>query len=147
MDANIETPVKRTDHKVFRHNEKETIEELDIEKTNWPSDPLVSEEDEEVPVSNTTLKIQNRKHIKSEDSEDSAAASNLDDIIAQSEIEESTVKVDDEPYLADDPVPKYMLLGREALKKEDYDNAIKYFLKVVEILPTSGAVVLNLAVL
>ncbi|MBT8358544.1 MAG: tetratricopeptide repeat protein, partial [Deltaproteobacteria bacterium] len=142
LDANIEIPVKRTDRKVFRHNEKEAIEELDIEKTNWPRDPLVSEEDEEAPVSNTPLKIQNRKHIESEDS---AAASNLDDIVAQSEIEESTVKVDDEPYLADDPVPKYMLLGREALKKEDYDNAIKYFLKVVEILPTSGAVVLNLA--
>ena len=35
--------------------------------------------------------------------------------------------------------------GREALKKEDFDNAIKYFLKVVDILPSSGAVVLNLA--
>ena len=145
MDESIEKPAKQTDHRAFIDTEKETIEETDNKKTNWPKDPLVSEEDEETPEPETTLEMQDLKDIEPDDSDDSAATSRLDDIIAQSESEESTAKVDDESYLADDPVPKYMLLGRAALKKENFDNAIKYFLKVVDILPTSGAVVLNLA--
>jgi len=145
VDEIIEKPAKQTDHRDFIDTEKETIEETNNKKTNWPRDPLVSKEDEETPEPETTLKMQDLKHIEPDGSDDSAATSRLDDIIAQSESEESTAKVDDDSFNADDPVPKYMLLGREALKKEDFDNAIKYFLKVVDILPTSGAVVLNLA--
>ena len=145
VDKGIEKPAKQKDHNDFIYTEKETIEETDNEKTNWPKEPLVSEEDEEAPEPEATLKMQDLKHVEPDDSDDSVAASRLDDIIVQNEVEESTAKVDDESNIADDPVPKYMLLGREALKKEDFDNAIKYFLKVVDILPNSGAVVLNLA--
>ncbi|MCP4374444.1 MAG: tetratricopeptide repeat protein [Deltaproteobacteria bacterium] len=145
VDDSIEKPAKQTDLRAFIDTKKDTIEETDNEKTNRPRDPLISEEDEEAPESETSLKTQDLKHIEPDDSDDPAAASRVDDIVTKSELEESTAKVDDESYSADDPVSKYMLLGREALKKEDFDNAIKYFLKVVDILPTSGAVLLNLA--
>jgi len=142
VDESLEKPANQPSHKAFINTKKETIEEIENENTNWPRVPIISEEDEVIPEPENTQKMQDQKPIESDDS---AAASRLNGIIAQSELKESTAKVDDDSYLADDPVPKYMLLGREALKKEDYDNAIKYFLKVVEILPTSGAVVLNLA--
>jgi len=99
-------------------------------------------EDEEEREPETPVELQDLKHIESADS---STVAGFDDIIAQNLLEGSTAKGDDESSLADDPVPKYMALGQEALKKEDYDNAIEYFLKVVDILPTAGTVVLNLA--
>ncbi|MBW1820378.1 MAG: tetratricopeptide repeat protein, partial [Deltaproteobacteria bacterium] len=152
VDESIEKPTEQPDHEAFINAEKakpekekpkkERIDKTDKEKANLVAEPLVPAEDEEVHEPETPEEQLGHGHIELTDS---AAADRLDDVIAQSLLEKSTAKVDDEPYLTDDPVPKYMVLGREALEKKDYDNAIEYFLKVVDILPTAGTVVLNLA--
>jgi len=156
VDESIEKPAEQPDHEAFINTErekpekekpeKEKIEKEKIDKTNNEKENLVPEPfesaKEEVSEPETPLELQDLKHVESADS---AATARLDDIIAQSLLKKSTAKVDDESHLADDPVPKYMVLGQEALQKEDYDNAIEYFLKVVDILPTAGMVVLNLA--
>ena len=142
VDESIEKPAKQPDHETFIHAEKEKIKEPDKKKGNWVAEPFVSTEDEEVRKPEAPVELIDLKPIESVDS---ATAARLDDIISQSLLEESSAKVDDESYFADDPVPKYMVLALEALKNEDYDNAIEYFLKVVDILPTAGTIVLNLA--
>jgi tetratricopeptide (TPR) repeat protein len=152
VDKSVEKPAERTDHKASINAEKdkaerekpeeEKIDKTDNEKANRVTEPFVPTEDEEEREPETPVELQDLRHIESADS---SAAARLDDIIEQNLLEESTAKGDDESSLADDPVPKYMALGQEALKKEDYDNAIECFLKVVDILPTAGTVVLNLA--
>jgi len=151
-DESVEKQAEQPDHEASKNAEREKpekekpekdkIDKTDNENANRVTEPFVPAEDEEVSEPETPVELQDRKHIESVDS---SAAAPLDDIIAQNLSEESTAKGDDESYLADDPVPKYMALGQEALKNEDYDNAIEYFLKVVDILPTAGTVVLNLA--
>jgi tetratricopeptide (TPR) repeat protein len=147
MAESVENQAKQPDHEASinakkEKPEEETIDKTDIEKTNRVTEPFVPTEDEEESKPETPVEMQDKKHIESADS---AEAARLDDSIAQNLSEESTAKVDDESSLADDPVPKYMALGQEALEREDYDNAIEHFLKVVDILPTAGTVVLNLA--
>jgi tetratricopeptide (TPR) repeat protein len=142
VDESIEKPAEQPEHEAFINAEKEKIDKTDNEKANWVAKPSMSAEDEEVHEPETPVKLQDLKYIESDDS---AAAARLDDVIAQSLLEESTAKVDDESNLADDPVPKYVVLGQEALKKKDFDKAIEYFLKVVDILPTAGTIILNLA--
>lgn len=147
VDESIEKSVEQPDHEALinaerEKSEKEKIEETNNEKANWVAEPFVSTEDEEVHEPETSVELQNLKYIESADS---AAAVRLDDIVSQSFFEESTAKFDDKSDIEDDPVPKYMVLGQEALENKDYDNAIEYFLKVVDILPTAGTVVLNLA--
>jgi len=131
VDASIEKPTEQPDHEAFISAEREKPEK---EKAN--------QVDEKVREPETPAELQDLKPIESDDS---IAAAPLDDIVVQNLLEESTAKVDDKPYLADDPVPKYMVLGQDALENADYDIAIEYFLKVVDILPTAGTVVLNLA--
>jgi len=147
VDESVEKPAEQPDHETSinakkEKPEEEKIDKTDIEKSNRVTEPFVPTEDEEVSEPETPVELQDLKHIESADS---SAAALLDDIIAQNLSEESTAKGDDESYFEEDPVPKYMALGQEALKKEDYDNAIEHFLKVVDILPTAGTVVLNLA--
>jgi len=147
VDESVEKAPEQPDHEASINAKKEKpkeekIDKTDNEKANRVTKSFVSTEDEEVSEPETPVEIQDPKHIESADSSPTAL---LDDIIAQNLSEKSTAKGDDESYLAEDPVPKYMALGQEALKKEDYDNAIEYFLKVVDILPTAGTVVLNLA--
>ncbi|MBW2562531.1 MAG: tetratricopeptide repeat protein [Deltaproteobacteria bacterium] len=152
VEKSTEQPVEQPDHEASINAEKdkperekpkeEKIDKTDNEKANRVKEPFVLTEGEEVSEPETPVETQDRKHIESADS---SAAALLDDIIAQNLSEESTAKGDDEFYLAEDPVPKYMALGQKALEKEDYDNAIEHFLKVVDILPTAGTVVLNLA--
>jgi len=147
VDESIEKPAQQPDQKAFINAEKEKPEKDKIDKTNNKKANLVAEqfvsaEDEDVRKSETPVELQDLKHIKSDDS---AATARSDNVVAQIFLEESTAKVDDKSHLADDPVPKYMVLGQKALEKENYDNAIEYFLKVVDILPTAGIVVLNLA--
>ncbi|MBW2252382.1 MAG: hypothetical protein JRF60_17610, partial [Deltaproteobacteria bacterium] len=147
MAESVEKQAKQPDHEASKKAEREKPEEEKIDKTdnekaNRVKEPFVPAEDEELSEPETPVEMQDRKHIESADS---SAAALLDDIIEQNLLEKSTAKGDDESYLAEDPVPKYMALGQEALKKEDYDNAIEHFLKVVDILPTAGTVVLNLA--
>jgi len=156
-DEGIEKPAEQPDHEAFinakrkkpekekiekEKPEKERIDKTNNEKGNLVAEPFVPVEDEEVREPENSVELQDHEHIESADS---AATARLDDIIAQSLLEESTAKVDNESYLTDDHVPKYMVLGREALEREEYDNAIEYFLKVVDVLPTAGTVVLNLA--
>ena len=146
-DESIDKPSKQPDHEAFinaerEKPEKEKIDKTNNEKANWVPEPFVPAEDQDLREPETPVVLHDLNHIESDDS---AAAARLDEIIAQSLFEESTVKVDDESYPADDPVLKYMLLAQEALEKDNYDNAIEYFLKVVDILPTAGTVVLNLA--
>ncbi|MDY6791112.1 MAG: hypothetical protein SWH54_07580 [Thermodesulfobacteriota bacterium] len=122
--------------------EKEKIDTTHNETENLAAEPSTPAKNDEILEFETPVELQDLKHVESDDS---AAESRSDDIIVQSLIEKSTAKVEDESRLADDLVPKYMVLGRKALEKNDYDRAIEYFLKVVDILPTAGTVVLNLA--
>ncbi len=144
VDASIEKPAEQPDHEAFitAEREKPEKEKPEKEKNDKPDNEKANQVDEEVREPETPAELQDLKPIESDDS---TAAARLDDIVVQNLLEESTAKVDDKPYLADDPVPKYMVLGQDALENADYDIAIEYFLKVVDILPTAGTVVLNLA--
>lgn len=147
VDESILKPVEQKDPATSINAEQEKPEKEKIDKThnetaNPAAESFMPAENEEALEFETPVELLDLKHIESDDS---AAASQSDDIIVQSLIEKSTAKVEDESRLADDLVPKYMILGRKALEKRDYDHAIEYFLKVVDILPTAGTVVLNLA--
>ncbi|MBW1643471.1 MAG: hypothetical protein JRJ76_11585, partial [Deltaproteobacteria bacterium] len=144
VDESIEKPAEQPDHEAFINAEKEGPEKKEPEKEiiDKTDNEKANHVDEEVREPETSAELQDLKPVESDDS---AEAARLDDIVVKSPLEESTAKEDDESDLADDPVPKYMILGQDALENADYDTAIEYFLKALDILPTAVTVVLNLS--
>jgi tetratricopeptide (TPR) repeat protein len=146
-DESLEKPAKQPDHETFKQAEKEKpekdkIDQTDNENGNRAEESFGSTGDGGVHEPEDPVELQDLKHFNSVDS---AGAARLDDIISQNFQKESNAKGEDESDLIDDPVLNYMALALEALKKEDYDKAIECFLKVVDMLPTAGSIVLNLA--